>query len=154
MRRLKVSSRYNAKAGIADFWEYVRQPVPYRWPILGVSCLMTFGLLFAFMQESVFVPPEPPRVTFINTFPEGRTDAEIVASNVENQRRKEQRQAERAELLERKVDAYKALGRATGLDVDAMAAQAEIENARERAAEEARRQELYRAGETVADGSE
>ncbi len=151
---MRFKSRYNPKAGVSDFWDYIRRPVPYRWPILALSCASTFGLLYAFTQESVFVPPEPPKVVFISTFAEGRSDAEIRLSNIANQKRKEAREAELAALREQKVDAYKALGRATGLDVDAMARQAEIDNAREAAEAEARRRELYRAGGAVDDQGE
>ena len=147
-------SRFNMKSGAADLWDYLREPRPYRWTFLFMSFALTFGLLYSFMQESVFVPPDKPKVVFISTFAEGRSDEEIRQSNIENQKRKEQREAELAELRERKVDAYKALGRATGLDVETMEKQAEIENAREAAAEEARRRELYRASQAVAEQSE
>lgn len=151
---MRIMSRYNPKAGVSDFWDYIRRPVPYRWPILAASFASTFGLLYVFTQESVFVPPEPPKVVFITTFAEGRSDAEIRRSNIENQQRKEAREAERAALRDRKVDAYKALGRATGLDVDAMAREAAAETARETAADEARRRALYTAGQADDDRGE
>lgn len=144
-------SRFNVKSGSADLWDYIREPRPYRWTFLLLSCAVTFGILYNFMKESVFVPPEKPKVVFISTFAEGRTDQEIRQSNLENQKRKEAREAELAKLRERKVDAYKALGRATGLDVETMEREAAVRNAREAAAEEARRKQLYRAGEAVAD---
>lgn len=147
--RMRFKSRLNPVGGINDFLAYIRQPTPHRWPILLASCLMTFGLLFWITKESVFVPPEPPKVVYISTFAEGRSDEEIRQSNIENQKRKEEREAELAELREKKVDAYKALGRATGLDVDSMAEQAQAENARETAARELRQKELYQAGSTL-----
>lgn len=147
-------SRFNMKSGTADLWDYLREPRPYRWTFLAISFGMTFGLLYSFMQESVFVPPDKPKVVFISTFAEGRSDEEIRRTNIENQKRKDEREAELDKLREKKVDAYKALGRATGLDVDSMAAEAEVENAREAAAEEARRKELYQAGQAVADKPE
>jgi uncharacterized protein (UPF0335 family) len=117
---MRLNSRFNPTGGIVDFWREVRRPTPYRWPILGLSLLCSFGLLFWVTKERVLVPPEPPKVSFISTFAEGRTDAEIVASNLENQQRKERREAERAKLEEEVKAAYRALGRATGVDVDAM----------------------------------
>ncbi|MFA6220097.1 MAG: hypothetical protein WC692_10020 [Erythrobacter sp.] len=151
---MRFKSRLNPVGGITDFLAYFRQPTPHRWPILFVSCLMTFGLLFWITKESVFVPPEPPRVVYISTFAAGRSDEEIRESNLENQKRKEAREAELAALREKKVDAYKALGRATGLDVDTMAQQAQAENARETAAQAARQKELYQAGSGVGDRPE
>ena len=110
------------------------------------------GGLLALTQESHFRPPDAPKVSYISTFAEGRSDEEIRQSNIANQQRKEAREAERAELQERKVEAYKALGRATGLDVDAMEREAAIERAREEVAAEARRRELYAAGSTGHNG--
>ena len=151
---MRFKSRLNPVGGITDFITYFRQPTPHRWPILIASCLTTFGLLFWVTKESVFVPPEPPKVVFISTFAEGRSDKEIRESNIENQKRKEVREAELAALREKKVDAYKALGRATGLDVDTMAKEADAENAREAEAEKARQRELYQAGNGVGDKPE
>ncbi|MDG5746785.1 hypothetical protein P8Q88_01195 [Qipengyuania sp. XHP0207] len=148
---MRFKSRFHVKSGVADLWDYIREPRPYRWSLLFVSALIPVGALLALSQESHFRPPDAPKVTYISTFAEGRTDEEIRQSNLENQRRKEQLEAERAELRERKVDAYKTLGRATGLDVDTMAREAEIENAREAAKAEARQRELYQAGQAIAD---
>lgn len=117
---MRFTSRFNPTGGIADFWQEIRRPTPYRWPILGVSLLCTFALLFWVTKERVLVPPEPPKVSFISTFAEGRTEAEIVASNFANQKRKERAEAERAKLEEKVKDAYRSLGRATGVDVAAM----------------------------------
>lgn len=139
---MRLLSRFNPTGGIADFWNEIRRPNPYRWPILGLSLLCSFLLLFWVTTESVLAPPERPKVSFISTFAEGRSDAEIIASNIANQRRKEQLAAEQARRDEEVKAAYRALGRATGLDVDAM----ERRIAEEKAAEEAKR----KAGERVA----
>ncbi len=117
---MRFGSRFNPTGGIADFWHEIRRPTPYRWPVLGLSLLCTFALLFWVTKERVLVPPEPPKVSFISTFEAGRSDAEILASNLENQKRKERREAEQAKREEAAKAAYRALGRATGLDVDAM----------------------------------
>lgn len=130
---MRFTSRFNPTGGLADFWQEIRRPTPYRWPVLGLSLLCTFGLLFWVTKERVLVPPEPPKVSFISTFEAGRSEAEIIASNLENQKRKELREAEQAKREEAARAAYRALGRATGLDVDAM----ERKIAQEKAAEEA-----------------
>ena len=117
---MRLNSRFNPTGGIVDFWHEIRRPTPYRWPILGLSLLCSFVLLFWVTKERVLVPPEPPKVSYISTFEAGRSDAEIIASNIENQRRKERLAAEQAKRDEEVKAAYRALGRATGLDVDAM----------------------------------
>lgn len=131
---MRRTSRYNPAGGIADFWHEIRRPTPYRWPVLGASVLCTFGLMFWVMKESYFVPPEPPKVSFISTFAQGRSDAEIAASNLVNQQRKERLAAEQAARDEEVKDMYRALGRATGVDVDAMDRRIAEEKAAEAAA--------------------
>jgi uncharacterized protein (UPF0335 family) len=130
---MRLSSRYNPAGGIADFWNEIRRPTPYRFPVLIASLLCTGALLYLIMTESVLAEPERPKVSFISTFAQGRTDAEIIASNIANQRRQERLEAEQAKRDEDVKNAYKALGRATGLDVDAMERQAAAEKAAEAA---------------------
>ncbi|MEH6724181.1 MAG: hypothetical protein V7686_11730 [Qipengyuania sp.] len=146
---MRFTSRFDPRAGAADLWEYLREPRPYRWPILAVSIAIPLAGVAMLTQESHFRPPDAPKVNFISTFAEGRSDEEIRQSNLVNQQRKEAREAEREELRARKVEAYKALGRATGLDVDEMERQAQIESAREEAIAETRRRERYQAGSAL-----
>jgi len=102
--------------------------------VLAVAAVMTGVLLYQFTRERVRIPPRPPEVTFITTFEPGRTDAQIAESNRANQSKQDKLRAEQAAREEKAKDAYRALGRATGLDVDAM----EREIARQDAQKEAR----------------
>jgi hypothetical protein len=138
---MRLSTRFNPVGGIQDFWSEFTRPNPYRWPILIASMLCTFGLLFWVTKERVIGPPARPEVTFISTFAEGRTDEEIVASNLANQRLQDQIREEQAVREEEVRDMYRTLGRASGLDVDAM----EAEIAADRARQEARRERLLEA---------
>lgn len=128
-----LPSRFNPSAGIADFWNEIRRPQPYRWPILGLSIMPVAGMLYWGMNSTVYGEPERPTIEYITTLDEARTDAEIAAENLANQELKDLRAAEEERIAEAKRDMYKALGRATGMDVDAI----ERKAAAERAAEEA-----------------
>ena len=112
--------RLNPRGGLDDFLDYWRQPTPYRWQILGVSVALTFTLMVLFVPENQRAEPRRPEVTYITTFEAGRTDEQIRASNLVNQRRQDELRARRAALEERKKEMYRQLGRATGVDVDAM----------------------------------
>ena len=138
---MRFKSRFHVKSGVADLWDYIREPRPYRWSLLFVSALIPVGALLALSQESHFRPPDAPKVTYISTFAEGRTDEEIRQSNVENQRRKEERQAELDRIEQEKRDLYRRVGAATGVDTTAAEAKAEAERA---AAEKAERERLER----------
>ena len=134
MRYVHRFSPRVAASALGDLVAYWRQPTPYRWQILGVSVGLTFTLMVLFSPESQRVEPRPPDVTLISTFEPGRSDAEIMASNIENQKRQDELRAMREAAAERKREAYKALGRASGFDVEAMERQIDRERAAEAAA--------------------
>src|SRR5690606_18322390 len=112
--------RISPRRAIADFAHEWQQPNPYRWRILGVSVAATFALMMMLIPESERVEPQPPEVTWITTFAPDRTEAEIVASNLANQRRKEELEAQAEARAERRREFARTLGKATGLDVDAL----------------------------------
>jgi len=150
---MRFRSRFNAAGGIADFWNEWKKPTPYRWPILALSFAISGTMFYWLTKEEYYYPPEVPQVTYITTFAEGRTEEEIRQSNIENQRIQDERQAERERIEQRRRDLYKSLGAATGLDVEAMEAEAEAERAAEEQAERERLESLFGDGEEQTDGT-
>lgn len=142
---MSMLTRFNPVGGVSDFWNEFRKPQPYRVPILLVSAAIPLFGLYLLTGERYMIPLERPDVTYITSYAPGRTDAEILASNIANQERKEAEAAYRAQLEEQARDGYRALGRATGLDVDEMEREARAEQQREEAAAEARRQRMLEA---------
>jgi hypothetical protein len=134
-------SRFNPASGLADFWTEIRRPQPYRVPILIMSILPVAGMLYWGMNSTVYGEPERPKVTYITTLEPARTDAEIMAENIANQEVKDLRAAEQARIAERKRELYKSLGKAAGMDVEAIERKAEAERAAEEAAAAKRRKE-------------
>lgn len=108
------------RGAVKDFLEHWSNPQPYRWQVLGISVAATFAMLMLFIPKSERIPPARPTVTYISTWEAGRTEAEIIASNIANQKRKDEAAAEAAALDERRKEFFRALGRATGIDVDEM----------------------------------
>lgn len=106
--------------------------VRIRIGVLGVAALMTSGLVYQFTRERVRIPPAPPEVTYISTFEQGRSDADIAASNLANQKEQDRLRADQKAREEKAKDAYRALGRATGIDVDAMERQIAREEAQDK----------------------
>lgn len=132
MKFLRHISPTGAAADIAVVW----RDNPYRWRVLAISAVLTGGMLYGFLPPNKRADPRSPEVTWITTFAEGRTDAEIIASNELNQQRQNELDAQDAERAELRKQMYRALGRATGLDVDEMEAKIK----RDEAAVEAARQ--------------
>lgn len=120
---------------IADFREVWRQAGQNRWRFAIVAGACTFGVFYVMTQQEASAPHLPPKVTYITVLPEHRTDAEIEASNIANQKRKEALAREQA-LRDTDVrNLYKQIGRWSGMDVDKIAREADAENAAAKKAE-------------------
>ncbi len=134
-----LPSRFNPVGGISDFWNEIRRPHPYRWPILFVSILPAAGMIWWGANSTVYGEPERPTIEYITTLDPARSDAEIMAENRANQEIKDLRAAEEARIAREKRELYKALGKAAGMDVEAIERKAEAERAAEAVAAEKRR---------------
>jgi hypothetical protein len=115
------------RGAIADLKAVYEQAGNNRWRIALLAGLTTFGTFSVMTSQSWKKARELPEITYINSWPADRTAAETKAFIEENQRRKDERAA-----LEAKIDAetkalWKALGRASGMDVEAIEAQAEAD---------------------------
>jgi hypothetical protein len=119
--------RISPRRAALDLAEQWRQPTEHRWPILGVAVAATFALFMLFIPESQRIEPRRPEVIFISTWEEDRTEQQIIASNCANQKLKDDLEARLAQRAELRRDIYKALGRATFIDVDAIEEEARAE---------------------------
>jgi hypothetical protein len=115
----------------------VAERVQIRIEVLAVAVLMTCILVYQFTRERVRIPSPPPEVTYISTFEPGRSDAAIAASNLANQREQDRLRAVQKAREEKAKDAYRALGRATGIDVDALERQIAREEAQDKKPDDA-----------------
>ncbi|WP_206242556.1 hypothetical protein [Novosphingobium terrae] len=114
---------------VKDFVTVFRDAGTARWKIalLAASCTaLTFSML---TREEHRVPQRLPYITYITSWQEGRSDAEIKASNIANQKLKDKEKAEAERDAQETRDLYKALGRASGMDVDAIEAKAKADDA-------------------------
>lgn len=117
-RRSSFWRNISPRGALADLLSTWREPTPHRWQILGISVAATFAMMVVFLPENERVPPEKPTITWINTFAPGRTDQEIAESNLENQQRQDAIRAEEEAQAERRREFYRAVGRASGFDVE------------------------------------
>jgi hypothetical protein len=104
--------------GIGDFIQQWRQPTPYRWQILGLSEALTFAMMVLLIPETQRAPPAEPDVIWINSWPEGRSDKEIMASNIANQKRKDAEAELQRQRDEVRKEFFRKLARASGMDPD------------------------------------
>lgn len=141
------------RRAFADFAGQWRRPNPYRWRVLAVAAALSFAIFYTFLPDDQPMEPERPEVDYIEFFEPNRTDEEIMASNIENQKRQDELRAQDEEREELRKSLYRELGRATGLDVDEMERELAAERAAEEAAEAERLDERRRAAErAILDG--
>ncbi|HVR90352.1 MAG TPA: hypothetical protein VHG29_04585 [Novosphingobium sp.] len=128
--------KINPGGAIADFITVFRDAGRNRWRISAVAAATTFGIFSIMAQESWRIPPPKPELTYITSWHAGRSDAEIVASNIENQRIKDAKAKLEKQNAEDVRQMYKTLGRYSGMDVDAIEAKARADEAAEQAAKQ------------------
>jgi len=114
---------------VADFVTVWKQAGQNRWRIAAVSAACTFGVFYLMSTQEAKGPHPPPKVTYISVLPEHRTDAEIVASNIEARKRKVAWATEQARRDKDVREIYKTIGRMSGMDVDKIAREADAEQA-------------------------
>lgn len=127
----------NFGAAGGDLISYLRAPVQYKPLIMLASCVppaLIVGAFYLDIRDKA--TPGPPEIIYFESWPLTRTIEESRAANIENQKKIDaQRAAEK--------EAYMALGRATGIDVDKINREVEADQA----AEKVKRDAAYAAYE-------
>jgi len=133
-RKNSIWKDVSPKGAVSDFAAVFRDAGPKRWRI-ALAALACTAITFSMLtREEQRIPQRLPTITYISSWREGRSDQEIIAGNIANQKLKEREAAEAARDAQETRDLYKALGRASGMDVDAIEAKAKADEAAEAAA--------------------
>ena len=107
----------------ADLITFLRTPRQHRWLLVILACAPPAFIVLLFNLDVLEVTrPGPPEVIYIESWPADRSIKEIVASNLARQKIEDEQEAKVRE-------AYKALGRASGMDVDRIEREAEVARA-------------------------
>jgi hypothetical protein len=100
------------KGSVSDLIAFLRTPRQHRWLLAVLACAPPAFIVLLFNLDLLQVSkPGEPEVTYIESWSADRSIEEIVESNIARQKQKEEQEA-------RVREAYKALGRATGMDVE------------------------------------
>ena len=129
-RFLQLINPLNA---LGDLGRELARPHPHRWPLMGVAAATTFAVFSVMWQEGAAGLPRPPKITYIESFAPGRSDAEILAGNRAATQASRAAAAEEAASQERMRQMYKTLGRVSGMDVEAIERKARAEQANDAA---------------------
>jgi hypothetical protein len=127
----------SVKGSVSELIAYLRTPRQHRWLLALLACAPPFFIIILFNLDILEVTkPGPPEVTYIESWNSDRGIDDIIESNIARQKIKDEQEA-------RGREAYKALGRATGMDVDRI----------EREANEARAKRAADAAKSAASGT-
>jgi len=130
----KTLKNINPVGAIADFRTVFQQAGKNRWLFVAMAAVTTLTVFSVMFQEGGHGAPRPPKIIYITSFEPGRSDAQIAAENKQNQIEKDALAAEQARRDEEVRQIYVKLGRMSGMDVDAIEAQAKADRAAEEAA--------------------
>lgn len=110
-----------------DLVGFLRTRERHSLPLLLAACVPTAIIIYTFYLDVMEkAKPPPPSVTYFESWPATRTIEESKAAIAERQKVKD-------EMLLRQKEAYKAFGRAVGMDVDRIEREALAERAKEAA---------------------
>lgn len=127
----------------ADLITFLRTPRQHRWLLALLACAPPAFIVMLFNLDVLQVTqPGPPEVIYIESWPANRSIQEIVASNLARQKLRDEREAKVRE-------AYKALGRASGMDVERIEREAEASRAKKAKAAEAEAATAAASSETA-----
>jgi hypothetical protein len=121
----------NPTGAVSDLFSVVRDAGPNRWRIGLAAAATTLFLFWLLTHDSWRAAPPRPKIIYINSWPASRTMAETKAFIEANQKWNDERAAEQAKSEEETRQMYKALGRATGIDVDKIEREAKADAAAE-----------------------
>lgn len=114
-----------------DLFGFLRTSGSHSPWLFLAACVPTAIIIYTFYLDTLEkAKPPPPTVTYFESWPATRTIEESKAAIAERQKIKD-------EMRARERDAYKAFGRAVGMDVERIQREAEAEQAAKKAREAA-----------------
>jgi hypothetical protein len=117
MERFKPA---NIAGGFRDFWDYIREDRPHRWPAWGLAITVP-GVIFFFMTDALKPPPrQGPDIVYVQLWPADRDQYDIRRDWLQRAREANQRNQARR-------NAFGAFGEAIGQDFDRNRADREFE---------------------------
>lgn len=138
---------------IADFRLVFQQAGHNRWRIAVLACACTGSLFYLLGSESWKIPRPKPEIIYVRQFAPHRTEAEIIASNIANQKAKDALAAVQAQQDAEVRKIYMTLGRMSGMDVDRIAAQGDAERAAAAAKAKAEQQQAMKRAVAASDAT-
>ena len=101
---MRIFTPPDVGGGLADFWQYIREPRPHRWAVWGVAVALPLVIFYGFSKY--LIPYEEPKVQIIyfENWTGNRSAAEVRADWVDRAKQTTQKNAERRAEFQRLAD--------------------------------------------------
>jgi hypothetical protein len=91
----------------------------HKWRFLALSAACTIAIFGAFFSESGFeVEWKRPEIMWVTSLEPGRSDEQIMAENIANQKEKDRLEAERLKREEERKAQFRRLAEQLGMDTE------------------------------------
>ncbi|MDL2351457.1 MAG: hypothetical protein QFC78_01270 [Pseudomonadota bacterium] len=128
----------NPTGAVTEFASVFRDAGPARWGYAALAALCTVGIFGTLTLTQNWIGERRlPEITYINSWPADRTEAETKAFIAANQKKKEAREKAQADADAEAQRLWMVVGRASGMDVDAIKKKADAEKAAAKAKQDA-----------------
>lgn len=133
LRRTAYWKHVNPTGAIGDLATVFREAGSGRWRNAALAALLTFGVFSVMTSQNWKKERTLPTVTYIDSWPADRTEAETREFILRKQKEKDEFLARQAAADAEAQKMWMAVGRASGMDVDKMKAKADAEKAQDKA---------------------
>lgn len=101
---MKLFSKVDITGGFSDFWDYVRQPRPHRWPIWGVALALSLVIFYGFAKYLIPYERPKPQIVYFENWSAERSAADVRADWVARAKETTRRNAERRAQYQKLAD--------------------------------------------------
>ncbi|WP_432768594.1 MAG: hypothetical protein HEQ22_14645 [Sphingopyxis sp.] len=97
-------SNWDVGGGVADFWAYVREPRPHRWPLLGLAIVLPLVIFYGFSEHLIPREEQKAQIVYFENWTQDRSADEIRAEWVARAKETTRRNAEKRAEFQRLAD--------------------------------------------------
>ncbi len=108
---MRMIGNWDVAGGASDFWSYIREPRPHRWPLLGVAAALSAVVFWGFSEKLIRYEAPKASIVYFESWKADRSDAEVRADWIARAKETTRRNAERRRN-------YQELAKSLGIEYD------------------------------------
>ena len=97
-------SNWDVGGGVTDFWAYVREPRPHRWPLWGLAIALPLVIFYGFSEHLIPREEQKAQIVYFENWTQDRSAEEIRAEWVARAKETTRRNAEKRAEFQRLAD--------------------------------------------------